>query len=184
MAESTRARMVTAAVESLRRRGLAGMSFTEVLADSGAARGAIYHHFPGGKAQLVTEAAQLHGQQVADRLTDISGASPRAVVEAFLDLVRPVVEDSTRGCGCAIAAVTVSVDDDHSELLRTAAAAFASWAHQLAVALTDAGMPEARAEDLAQLLIALLEGAQVLCRADSSTTAFEQAARAALAATP
>ncbi|MEU1994194.1 TetR/AcrR family transcriptional regulator [Nocardia gamkensis] len=176
--------MITAAVESLRRRGLAGMSFTEVLADSGAARGAIYHHFPGGKAQLVTEAAALHGQQVAERLADVSGASPRAVVEAFLNFVRPVIQESARGCGCAIAAVTVSVDDDHGELLRTAATTFASWSDQLTVALTDAGMPEADAKDLALLLIALLEGAQVLCRADSSTAAFERAARAALAATP
>ena len=37
----------------MRRNGLAGTSFTEVLADSGAARGAIYHHFPGGKSELV-----------------------------------------------------------------------------------------------------------------------------------
>ncbi|MEU3069077.1 hypothetical protein ABZ712_19585 [Streptomyces sp. NPDC006906] len=38
-----------------------GMSFTDVLTQSGAARGAIYHHFPGGKNQLATEAAVQHG---------------------------------------------------------------------------------------------------------------------------
>jgi TetR/AcrR family transcriptional regulator, lmrAB and yxaGH operons repressor len=53
----TRTRMIDAALDSLRHRGVSGMSFTEVLERSGAARGAIYHHFPGGKNQLVAEAA-------------------------------------------------------------------------------------------------------------------------------
>jgi prevent-host-death family protein len=40
------------------------MSFTDILASSsGAARGAIYHHFPGGKTQLVAEAAQRNGAE-------------------------------------------------------------------------------------------------------------------------
>ncbi|MQY31444.1 hypothetical protein NRB56_70530 [Nocardia sp. RB56] len=43
--------------------------------------------------------------------------------------------------------------------------------------------PEAEA-DLARLLIALLEGAQVLCRAAGDREPFERAARAVLAAVP
>ena len=57
MLSDTRTRMIEATVEALQRQGVAGMSFTGVLAASGAARGAIYHHFPGGKAQIVAEAA-------------------------------------------------------------------------------------------------------------------------------
>ena len=49
--------MIAAAVRSLQHDGAEGMSFTDVLRVSGAARGAIYHHFPGGKSQLVAEAA-------------------------------------------------------------------------------------------------------------------------------
>src|SRR4051794_1327954 len=99
MAGRTRERMIEAAVLGLRRRGLAGMSFTDVLADSGAARGAIYHHFPGGKRQLVAEAAARNGRDVADYLATLPTTTPRAVVEGFLDLVRPVVAAAAGGSG-------------------------------------------------------------------------------------
>ncbi|MEV0299164.1 TetR/AcrR family transcriptional regulator [Nocardia sp. NPDC050710] len=184
MTRSTRARMLDAAVDNLRRNGLAGMSFTAVLAESGAARGAIYHHFPGGKTELVAEAARLHGQDVAWRMAELAGADPRAVVASFLDFARPVIEEAAHGSGCAIAAVTVAAGKDGGELCRIAATTFAAWTDRLTAALTAAGMAPGAAADLACLLISLLEGAQVLCRAEGGTSPFDRAARAAMAAAP
>src|SRR5690349_14109150 len=123
MAKDTRTRMIDAATTALRRRGMAGMSFSDVLAASGGARGAIYHHFPGGKRQLVAEAAGRNGQDVLTHLGQLPTDSPLAVVEAFLAGVRPVIAESARGSGCAVAAVTVHVDEDSEELCRVAAAA-------------------------------------------------------------
>src|SRR4051812_23226345 len=121
MAKDTRTRMVDAAVVALRQRGLAGMSFSDVLAASGAARGAIYHHFPGGKRQLVAEAASRNGQEVRAHLARLPTTSPVAVVEAFLAGVRPVLEESAQGSGCAVAAVTLDLDADSADLRGVAA---------------------------------------------------------------
>src|SRR5579859_3948834 len=112
MAGDTRERMIMAAVHALRRDGVAGMSFTEVLRDSGAARGAIYHHFPGGKAQLVAEAAEQNGLAIRAAFGALPADDPGAVVDAFLALVRPVVEESAHGCGCAVAAATLGDEGD------------------------------------------------------------------------
>lgn len=183
MASGTRDRMIEAAVAGLQQRGLAGMSFTEVLTGSGAARGAIYHHFPGGKGQLVAEAAARNGRDIRTHLAGLPTSSPREVVQSFLAQVRPVVLAAAEGSGCAVAAVTVHVDERSDELCRIAAVAFASWIDQLTVALTAAGLPPDRAADLAALLIALLEGAQVLCRATGDPGPFDRAARAAMAHT-
>jgi AcrR family transcriptional regulator len=60
------------------------MSFTEVLERSGAARGAIYHHFPGGKNQLVAEATVRNGQEARISLSQLPTESPRGLVEAGL----------------------------------------------------------------------------------------------------
>lgn len=198
MAGDTRDRMIDATVTALQRHGVAGMSFTEVLASSGAARGAIYHHFPGGKAQLVAEAAARNGNDVRALLADLPAASPSVVVDAFLALVRPVVAASACGAGCAIAAVAVGVSPaaaaaaaavdpaaatsaaaEDATLLGVAEAAFASWGDQLAERLTTAGLPADEAADLAAMLIALLEGAHVMCRAVGTLVPFEKAARAA-----
>ncbi|MBT2478495.1 TetR family transcriptional regulator [Streptomyces sp. ISL-94] len=185
MATETRGRMLEAAVQALQRRGVAGMSFTEVLRDSGAARGAIYHHFPGGKAQLVAEAATRNGQDIRAHLGALPAGSPHAVVEAFLTFVRPVIEAATTGSGCAVAAVTVDPDPDpESDTLReVAATAFGSWIEQLSERLAAAGVAPREADDLAAMLVTLLEGAHVLCRASGTLEPFEQTARTALALT-
>jgi len=176
MASDTRGRMIEATVAALQRHGVAGMSFTEILTNSGAARGAIYHHFPGGKAQIVAEAAARNGHDVQAHLAQLPVDSPRAVVEAFLEIVRPVMRRSAEGGGCAVAAVTVADADD---LRQVAAAAFTSWITTLTDRLASAGLARDRAVDLATTLIILLEGAHVLCRAAGSLDPFEQAARTA-----
>src|SRR5579859_3916257 len=121
--------MVNAAVALLERRGLAAMSFSDIVADSGAARGAIYHHFPGGKLQLAGEAAAATGTQVRDFLAALPGATPRAVV----------------------AAVTVDIgepDAERTRALQTVAhTAFSAWSATLAANLIAAGLAPARAND-------------------------------------
>jgi AcrR family transcriptional regulator len=186
--------MLAAATEALRRGGVAGMSFTEVLGASGAARGAIYHHFPGGKAQLVAEAAAQHGVDVREHLAALSGDSPTTVVHAFLAAVRPVVAASAAGSGCAVAAVALAarpseVTDGPTQSAapptqsaapasEVAATAFESWVDELTTALTTAGTPPTEAVELATALIAVLEGAHVLCRAAGHLGPFERAAAA------
>ena len=58
---NVRAEMVAGATRLLARKGLEGTSFAEVLAAAGAPRGSTYHHFPGGKRELVQEAVELAG---------------------------------------------------------------------------------------------------------------------------
>lgn len=172
--------MIDATVDALSRNGVCGMSFTEVLEHSGAARGAIYHHFPGGKGQLVAEAAGRFGDQVRERLAALQGADPRAVVEEFLTLTRPVAAAAAAGGGCAVAAASVGSAGD-ATLREAADVAFTSWIDELSARLTDAGLPAEHARDAAALLISMLEGAQVLCRASGDVEPFDAAARAAVA---
>jgi hypothetical protein len=103
-----------------------------------------------------------------------------AVVQGFLALVRPVVQASAAGGGCAVAALTVGAGTDGDDTLRqVAATAFASWTGQLAERLTAAGLAPGEAADLAAMLITLLEGAHVMSRASGTPEPFDQAARAA-----
>src|SRR5579872_4320808 len=177
MAADTRNRMIEATVSALQQHGVAGMSFTDVLRDSGAARGAIYHHFPGGKRQLVGEAAESNGRQVHERLAALTAGSPRSIVEEFLAMIRPVVQAAACGSGCAVAAVTVAAGQDSGDLRRIADSAFNTWTDELAARLTASGLPPHEAHDLAATLITLLEGAQVLCRASGTLDPFERVVR-------
>lgn len=187
MAADTRSRMITAAIGLLQRHGLAAMSFTDVLAESGAARGAIYHHFPGGKQELALEAARRNAEDVRGYLHALPAQSPSDVVRTFLDHVRPVVQASAGGGGCAVAAVTVdggAAITDQGGLLAVAAHGFAGWVDELTGKLADAGMDPSRAAELATLMIVTLEGAHILCRAAADITPFDRAAAALLSTVP
>lgn len=119
--------------------------------------------------------------RVARALPVQPGRAPREVVEAFLGNVRPVVQASAGGGGCAIAAVTVdggAAIADQSSLRTVAAEAFTGWTGELTGKLTQAGMSASQAADLATLMIVTLEGAHILCRAAGSIAPFDRAAAA------
>lgn len=175
----TRQRMVEATTEALRRNGVAGTSFTEVLAESGAARGAIYHHFPGGKAELVREAVATTGEAVEAALAQLpeAAADETAIVDAFLDLIRPVVLESSTGKGCAVAAA--ANESSPGDLLQMASGeALEAWRRTVQERLEEAGASPDRAGALATLLLTTLEGSHVLCRAAASIEPFDRAATA------
>src|SRR2546428_9015904 len=69
MPKSPRHRMIRSAALLMSEHGVEATSFSQVLAHSGAPRGSIYHHFPGGKAQLIEEATRFGAQFIAAGLT-------------------------------------------------------------------------------------------------------------------
>lgn len=170
----TKTRMIHAAAESLRRRGVAGTSFTEVLAAAEAPRGVIYHHFPAGKGELARAAVAWTGERVATQLEQLEPAEPtaRGVVLAFLELVRPVVADSAGGAGCAVAA-GVAEEAPDSELQLVSRAALRRWRTALAGRLEAVGVEAEEAAGLAAALLAVLEGSHVLCRAEGTLEPFD-----------
>ena len=64
MSGSSRVSMISSAAALIGARGLSGTSFSDVLADSGAPRGSIYHHFPGGKKQLAGDVIEWTSGQI------------------------------------------------------------------------------------------------------------------------
>uniref|UniRef100_UPI0013CFB038 TetR/AcrR family transcriptional regulator n=1 Tax=Acinetobacter baumannii TaxID=470 RepID=UPI0013CFB038 len=73
---------------------LQSTSFSEVLAATGAPRGSLYHHFPGGKDQLIGAAVDQAGAVLTDALEAVAGGTAEAVVERFLAIWRVVLTRS------------------------------------------------------------------------------------------
>src|SRR5689334_8372372 len=94
MAGEVRQRMSERTAILLGKKGLQGTSFSEVLEASGAPRGSLYHHFPGGKAELVLAAIVSAGGRASAVLDGLHGAPAVRVAEAFLGLWRLVLEKS------------------------------------------------------------------------------------------
>jgi TetR/AcrR family transcriptional repressor of lmrAB and yxaGH operons len=174
MAKDVRTRMIEGAVRLLASRGLDATSFPEVLALTGASRGSVYHHFPGGKDELVRAAIDVAGRYLLDALDALDGQPADAVVARFLDVWRHVLVASRFESGCAVAAVTVAADSP--TYLGQVAAIFRGWQTRLAALLVNGGLSKAAADRLATWVIASTEGAVLLARADQSVEPFDAVA--------
>ena len=177
-----RRKMIESAVTLLAMRGLEGTAFSDVLERSGAPRGSIYHHFPGGKDQLVDAAIELAGDRALKVLDAVEGAPPVEVTSYFLELWRQVLTRSDLRAGCAVLAVTVATDSP--DLLDHAAEVFRAWRGRLAELYVAGGLDEDRARRLAITLVAASEGAVVVSRAERSLDPFEEVAAQLVAMTP
>jgi len=172
--DTVRDRMVVGAAELLSRAGLAEASFRNVVARTGAPRGSIYHHFPGGKDELVGEAMRWIGSRLVGALRRTPVHRPDDVVVAFAGLFRRLLVDSPSEAGCAVAAVVTSAPPG-TEPSAAAAQVFASWRRELEALFATAGIEPARCPGLAITTVAVVEGALVLARADGDVATFDRA---------
>jgi len=166
VANDSRRRMVEGAAALMGTRGLNATSFSDVLAESGAPRGSIYFHFPGGKRELAKDAMNWTSEQVIAHMTASSASTAFDVVHNFVALFHHVVGASDGAAGCAVAGVTIDVAAGDDELLSVARGAFHAWAELLGGQLRAVGVPEERAAGIAVIAVASVEGALILCRAE------------------
>ncbi len=174
MAGGVRDRMVAGAVRLLARRGPHATSFSTVLAETGAPRGSIYHHFPGGKDELVVAAIAANERHALDLLDRDAGASAVEVAKSFLRAWRSLLTGTDFEAGCALVAVTVAAES--VPVRERAADAFRAWHERLARALADGGLDPGTAQVTALLLLSASEGAVVISRAERDIRPFDTVA--------
>ena len=177
--DQTRARLVDAARSLVEAKGYHGAGLNEVLAMAGGPRGSLYHHFPGGKDQLIAEALAAAGREVDGLVGDLAATAQTShelvlkLLEALAD--RMVAAGYAKGCPVATVALEVAATGDGLQPI--CGGIYAGWQRALANALRADGHDTAEADDLATTVLALIEGALVLARAGRSRTPIEQVSR-------
>ncbi|MDQ1131173.1 TetR/AcrR family transcriptional regulator [Microbacterium sp. SORGH_AS_0888] len=166
-----RERMTDAAALLLARDGYQATSFSAVLEESGAPRGSIYHHFPGGKDELVSAALAHQARRVIGGLDHLAGLDPEEVVTRFAGWWRAGLESTGFAVGCSLVAVTTSAGP--GALRDEAGAAFARWIAALSGLFRRAGVAAETATSFATQVLAAIEGAVVMSRAQGSFTVFD-----------
>ncbi|MBL7500830.1 TetR/AcrR family transcriptional regulator [Frankia sp. CNm7] len=173
-----RQRIVAGAADMIRRRGLNATSIREVARHAQTPLGSTYHYFPGGKQQLAVEAVRLTGDTVAAMLRAMLRAGPVDGLRAFLALWREILTSTDFQAGCPVLAVSIEepADDTRPAIVAAAAEVFGGWETQLAEAMRLHGADPATAASLATLVIAAIEGAVAMCRAQRTTRPLDRVA--------
>ena len=174
---NTRERMLASTVQSLREHGASGTSVDEVLRRSGAPRGSVYHHFPGGRAQIVEEAVELSGAGIEALIAGDGTADSLTTFDSFLAVWRLNLIQSGFTAGCPVLAVAIEANDDAPQLTEAAGRAFGSWQAGLRHLLRRDGVSPAHARRLATLIVASIEGAVALSRVERSIQPLDDVGR-------
>ena len=181
--------MIQAAETLLRESGLSGAGIKQLVARSGAPVGSVYHFFPGGKTQIVTETLRLHSAKVG-RLFEHAFRDAAVPLPARL---RALFRRAARGFeaagadkSCAIAGVTLDLRASDRSLRQVCDASFNQWVDEIASHLPWPDVKTRRS--FATMVVLTLEGAFILARAgkagDVFTTAGDWLARLAQSTLP
>ena len=168
--------MIQAAETLLRESGLSGAGIKQLVAESGAPVGSVYHFFPGGKTQIVTETLRLHSAKVASLLEDAFGDEAEPLPKRLRALFRRAAkgfEAAGADKSCAIAGVTLDLRASDESLRQVCDSSFSQWVDVVASHLPWPDVATRRS--FATMVVLALEGAFVLARAEKAGDAFTTA---------
>lgn len=172
---TTRTRVLRAAAQLFQRQGFHATGLKQILDESHAPRGSLYFHFPGGKEQLAVEAVRNEGARVGRAIehTLAAHADPREAIPAFVRAFAHVLQKSDYAEGCPVATVTLEAAATSGPIRAACADSYDDWERQIREHLVGAGLSPARAERLATLVLAAVEGGLILSRARRDTAPFD-----------
>jgi TetR/AcrR family transcriptional repressor of lmrAB and yxaGH operons len=170
--------MIQAAMTLFRARGYEGVGIADLVAASGAPRGSIYFHFPGGKEQIAVEAIRAATEMVAAAIE--AGAASAPTLEVFLDMVftewAKVLVESDYEKGCGVGIITLEMASKSDALRAATEGTFARWQGIVAARAERDGLSPTDAARLAGATIGAVQGAIVVARAQRSPAPFADAA--------
>jgi TetR/AcrR family transcriptional regulator, lmrAB and yxaGH operons repressor len=164
----TRARLIGAMQMALASKGFHGIGLNELLSNANAPKGVLYHHFPGGKAELALAAIEastntmLHqltvGMQKFDQPAD-------AIAHWFESAIKNLSQQKYE-LGCPLATVALETIASDIDLRQAIADSFSRIRKTLADALETAGLTNCK--PLAALIVSAFEGGLMQARVAQS----------------
>jgi len=172
--------MLVAAVELFGARGYDGVGVAELLEKSGAPRGSLYFHFPGGKPQIGAEVVARVGAAVAERFRALH-ESGVPLDEFIVQVFKATAKESKERCyeaSCPMAAIATGFGSNDTKLAEAVRGAFKSWEDEIRTAAEARGMSAANSAIFASAMLSTMEGAMVISKAQASSSPHKNASRA------
>ena len=166
--------MIDAASELFGCRGYHATAFSDVIEQSGAPRGSIYFHFPGGKQELAREAIVAAGEGIEETVARAASqvADPGSLIRALAELMVRRLEDSGYEHGCSIATMVLELAPQDEELTVELHRVFSRWRAALVGCFETWGVARESGVALADLVMSAFEGALIVSRAARSSEPF------------
>jgi TetR/AcrR family transcriptional regulator, lmrAB and yxaGH operons repressor len=173
--------LVRAAMRLFRRQGYASTGLAQILDESGAPKGSLYHYFPHGKEALGEAAVELAARLVREKLEELAErhVEPGAFLRAYARTMAGWMEESGFRSGCPIATTLLETAPASPSITAAGVRAIDAWIDVIAGVFERAGAERRAARSRAQLVVAAMEGALILARVRRSAQPILDVARLA-----
>jgi TetR/AcrR family transcriptional regulator, lmrAB and yxaGH operons repressor len=170
--------IVDAAVTLFRRQGYAGAGLNDIVDASGAPKGSLYHYFPAGKASIAIAAVEEAGRRVAETMAKLASetSSTADLLRAHARLLSGWMRKSGFRDGCPITTVLLELAPKNRGVAEAGRKAYANRIDVIKSKLITDGFSPIRAERIAILCVATLQGVLIQARVERSGTPIETAA--------
>lgn len=150
----------------LEKQGFHGTGLNEIVKESGAPKGSLYHYFPAGKEQITAEAVLQSGQTTAERIRNgLTGSTsaPKAIHD-FVLLIAENVERSGFASGGPLTAVAMETATQSERINSACREAYGTIESAFRDKLLESGFTKLKSEELATFITASIEGGIILSR--------------------
>lgn len=163
---STREKILKTASELMEKQGYCGTGLNEIIQKSGAPKGSLYYYFPDGKEQLASEAILQAGKTVSDRFRERTSAESNAAqaIHDFLYMVAQRMEETNFYTGSTMTMIAMETVVKSKRINQACQQGYMMLIEAFRDKLLSGGMEATRAGDMAEMIIAAVEGGIILSR--------------------
>ncbi len=166
---ATRERVIDCALALFQTQGYRGTGLNQIIAESGAPKGSLYHYFPEGKDQLacaaIEQASRVVIFELSRRVVGVTRVSE--LITRLFDYFVESMEASDFKKGCPIATISLEEAGENERIRAACAQSYQSWLFMLTQAFIALGV--AAPERAANQLLSSIEGALILSRVRKSS---------------
>lgn len=151
----------------MQRQGYCATGLNQIIKESGAPKGSLYHYFPGGKEELAVKAIQTSANLLAEQLQeaiDEMGTVAKGIPH-FIRKYATYFEESGYEKGCPITTVTLETANTSEALQIASRDLYHSWCQVIIEHLMTEEWQEDEAREMAIFMMSSFSGALVMGRA-------------------
>lgn len=150
----------------LEKQGFHGTGLNEIVKESGAPKGSLYHYFPDGKDQITAEALLQSGHSTAERIHNglTGNTSASKAIHDFILLIAEHVESSGFAAGSPLTAVAMETATKSERINLACREAYGLIQNAFKEKLLHSGFSKTEADGLSIFITASVEGGIILSR--------------------
>lgn len=163
----------------LEKQGYHGTGLNEIVKESGAPKGSLYHYFPEGKEQIVAEAVLMSGKETAERIRlelKKSSSASKSIYDFILNVAEHV-ELSNFAAGSPLTAVAMETATKSKKINVACHEAYLMLHTAFKEKLLESGYTKLQSDELAEFIVASVEGGIILSRTAHNANALRGVAK-------